>query len=122
MSDYQMENNYAHDVVVWENGIEVFYAREKRSIAGAADATWQAGTVLEGAGLVAIEANADGILLDTLVFDGVPTAIEASVLVRSAVVNGDALNYNGKVAANVDAALLALGIRVDNEPAEQGLS
>ena len=122
MSDYQMENNYAHDVVVWENGIEVFYAREKRSIAGAADATWQAGTVLEGAGLVAIEANADGILLDTLVFDDVPTAIEASVLVRSAVVNGDALNYNGKVAANVDAALLALGIRVDNEPAEQGLS
>ena len=87
-----------------------------------ADATWQAGTVLEGAGLVAIEANADGILLDTLVFDGVPTAIEASVLVRSAVVNGDALNYNGKVAANVDAALLALGIRVDNEHAEQGIS
>lgn len=122
MGHYQMEDNYAHDVVVWEAGIEVYYARESRSIAGIADEKWQAGTLLAGGAKAAVPANADAILLKTIQFDSVPTAVDAPVLVRDAVVNKQALDYGAMDVAAVDAQLLTLGIVPRDEPENQGLS
>lgn len=122
MSNYQMEGIYAQDIVLWESGIEVYYAREERAITGVAGDELEPGTVLTADAVATVAASVDGILLSKLVYQEGETSKQAVVLVRNSVVNADNLVLGALDAAAVAAQLATMGIIARNEPAVQGLS
>lgn len=122
MSDYQMEGIYAQDVVLWEAGIEVFYAREERTVTGVAGDELDPGLTLTGGVAATVAASVDGILLSKVIFKTGETAKQATVLVRDAVVNSANLGIGAMALGDVKAALELLGIVARDEPAEQGVS